>query len=222
MKMKNCVPLLGTLLVGCTLAWTLAAPHRVNAATDTSFPAVMQPKPDEQVATLAAGCFWSMEAIFKQLKGVDAVQSGYSGGKMAKPTYEDVETGTTGYAESLNVIYNPKVITYRQLLQVLLTVRNPTTVDLQGNDAGPQYRSVIFFRNAAQHETALAAIKEVNDSHVWPNPIVTQVQPFARFSPAENYHVNYYALHPDQPYCSQVIAPEISEFRAKYKSWLKS
>ena len=172
-------------------------------------------------ATFAAGCFWSMEAIFKQLKGVDRAEPGYVGGTLANPSYDQVETGETGHAETLNITFDPKVITYRDLLTVLLTVRDPTTKNRQGNDEGPQYRSVIFYRDAAQKQAAAETIQKINAQHIWSGPIVTEIQPFARFYRAEDYHLDYYNLHPNQPYCAGVIAPEIAEFRAKYKSKLK-
>ncbi len=162
-----------------------------------------------------------MEAIFKQLKGVERVEPGYAGGKVAKPSYEQVETGTTGHAESLNIVFDPKIITNRDLLEVLLTVRDPTTPDRQGPDEGPQYRSLIFYRNEAQHTAAAEEIKKINKSHMWPNPIVTQVVPFTSFYRAEAYHFDYYNLHPDERYCRFVIAPEIAQFRSRFKSKLK-
>lgn len=175
----------------------------------------------KEVATFAAGCFWSMEAIFNQLKGVEKAESGYAGGKTAKPTYEQVETGTTGHAETLNITFDPKVITYRDLLEVLLTVRDPTSVNRQGNDEGPQYRSIIFYRTPAQKQAAEEVIAQFTQKKVWPNPIVVKVQPFTTFYRAEDYHTNFYNLHPDQGYCKNVIAPEIAEFRQKFKSKLK-
>jgi peptide-methionine (S)-S-oxide reductase len=175
----------------------------------------------KEVATLAAGCFWSMEAIFKQLKGVEKVEPGYAGGKLVKPSYEQVEEGNTGHAESLNVIFDPKVITFRDLLEVLLTVRDPTTKDRQGNDEGPQYRFIIFYRSEEQHKAADEMIKKFTAAKVWPRPIVAEVKPYINFYRAEDYHFDYYRLHPNQPYCKNVIAPEIAEFRAKFKSKLK-
>lgn len=175
----------------------------------------------KETATFAAGCFWSMEAIFKQLKGVEKVEPGYAGGKKANPSYEQVETGTTGHAESLNISFNPKVITYRDLLEVLLTVRNPTTPDKQGPDEGPQYRSIIFYHNDEQHKEAQDVIKKFIAGRVWPDPIVTEIRPFANFYKAESYHFDYYRLHPEEGYCKHVIAPEIAEFRAKFKAKLK-
>ncbi len=206
-------------LAALAFAMTLSAPGRTSAAPTQ---AVTGPPPKgKEMATLAAGCFWSMEAIFKQLKGVDKVEPGYAGGTLAHPSYEQVETGTTGHAESLNITFDPKVISYRELLQVLLTARDPTTPDQQGPDRGPQYRSVIFYRSATQKQTAEEAIQEVNATHVWGSPIVTTVTPFTNFYRAEDYHLDYYRLHPDEPYCAMVIAPEIADFRAKFKSKLK-
>ena len=162
-----------------------------------------------------------MEAIFKQLKGVQSVEPGYAGGKTKNPTYEQVEEADTGHAETINIIFDPKVISYRDLLEVLLTVRDPTTKDRQGPDSGPQYRSVIFARTPEQKQQALNAIKEFEAKHVWKAPIVTQVAPYSPFYRAEDYHLDYYNLHPNQGYCAQVIAPEIEEFHAKFKSKLK-
>lgn len=194
----------------------ISAPGRATPA-----PAAARPPAGKEAATFAAGCFWSMEAIFKQLKGVEKVEPGYAGGTLANPSYEQVETGTTGHAETLNIIFDPKVISYRDLLQVLLTVRNPTTPNKQGPDEGPQYRSVIFTRNAAQKRAAETVIRQIAASGIWNAPIVAQVTPFTRFYRAEDYHLDYYHLHPNQPYCASVIAPEIAEFRAKFKSKLK-
>jgi len=179
------------------------------------------PPAGKQVATFAAGCFWSMEAIFKQLRGVERVDPGYAGGTMPHPSYEQVETGQTGYAESVNIIYDPKVISYKQLLRVLLTVRDPTTLNRQGPDEGTNYRSVIFYHNAEQKVEAEQAIQQITAEHIWADPIVTKVQPFTTFWRAEDYHLNYYALHPNQPYCAYVIAPEIARFRQMYRSELK-
>lgn len=178
----------------------------------------------KETATFAAGCFWSMEAIFKQLKGVEKVVPGYAGGKVVKPSYEQVETGTTGHAETVDITFDPKVITYRDLLHVLLTVRDPTTVNRQGNDEGPQYRSIIFYRSEEQKQAAQEMIQKFNKEHVWPNRIVTAVQPYSNFYRAEDYHFDYYNRHkndPDEGYCRNVITPEIAEFRAKFKSKLK-
>ena len=177
--------------------------------------------PTREVATFAAGCFWSMEAIFKQLKGVDRVEPGYAGGKLAKPSYEQVETGTTGHAEALKITFDPKTISFKDLLEVMLTMRDPTSVNRQGNDEGPQYRSIIFFHNDDQKKSATEMIDKFNKSHVWPNPIVTKVEPLQKFYRAEDYHFDYYRLHPNQGYCRVVIAPEIADFKKRFKAKLK-
>jgi peptide-methionine (S)-S-oxide reductase len=181
----------------------------------------MQAPKNREVATFAAGCFWSMEAIFKQLKGVEKVEPGYAGGNKANPSYEEVETGQTGFAETANITFDPKVITYRDLLTVLLTVRNPTTLNKQGPDEGPQYRSVIFYHNPQQKKAAQDTIAKFTSSHVWKDPIVTKVTPFTNFYRAEDYHLDYYNRHPNEPYCQFVVAPEIKEFREKFASKLK-
>ena len=217
MSLPACVSILTAVLVSSLGVASLAAPAPGQGAG-----AVPKAAPTREVATFAAGCFWSMEAIFKQLKGVEKAEPGYAGGKVARPSYEQVETGTTGHAESLNIVFDPKVITYRDLLEVLLTVRNPTTPNKQGPNEGPQYRSIIFYRNEAQHKAAIEVIQKFTKEHVWANPIVTEVAPFTNFYRAEDYHFNYYNLHPDVPYCHYVIAPEIAEFRAKFKSRLKN
>jgi len=191
---------------------------RAQTSTSTS---AQQVKAGRQVATLAAGCFWSMEAIFKQLKGVDSVLPGYAGGKLANPNYEDVSTGNTGHAETINIVFDPAKITFKDLLDVMFTIRDPTTLNRQGNDTGTEYRSVIFYRNEQQKKDALEMIKKFDDNHVYPDKIVTTVTPFTNFYRAEDYHLDYYKNHPDQPYCSGVIAPEIARFRSIFKSKLK-
>lgn len=207
------------LAAGCGTRSVVAAP---KATAPVKMPTTTVKVPEgRQVATLAAGCFWSMEAIFKQLKGVDKVEPGYAGGRVANPGYEQVESGRTGHAESVQIVFDPKVITYRDLLQVLLTVRDPTTKDRQGPDEGPQYRSIIFYHNAEQQKLAREAIAQVAAAHVWKAPIVTEVEPFTNFYRAEDYHLDYYHRHPDEPYCKDVIAPEIADFQAKFKSRLK-
>ena len=212
------VILAAVVLAGLWMASpALTAPGHAQPTQAVTAP----PPPGKEQATFAAGCFWSMEAIFKELKGVQKVEPGYAGGTQAHPSYEQVETGNTGYAESLNIIYDPKVITYKDLLRVLLTVRDPTTPNRQGPDEGPQYRSVIFYRSAAQHQAAQEAIRQIGASRIWRNPIVTEVKPLGTFYEAEGYHHNYYALHPTQGYCAMVIAPELAEFRAKFKPLLK-
>jgi peptide-methionine (S)-S-oxide reductase len=218
---------LAAALMGGLLFLTLAAPGRLglppaSAARAERTEAVTAPPPrGREVATFAAGCFWSMEAIFKRLKGVERVDPGYSGGSAPHPSYEQVETGTTGYAEAANITFDPRVISYRDLLRVLLTVRDPTTPNQQGPDRGPQYRSVIFYRSPAQKRAAEQALREVSAARVWPDPVVTEVRPFTSFYRAEGYHLDYYNRHPNEDYCQYVIAPEIAAFRAKFADKLK-
>jgi|SRR5579871_931181 len=204
--------LVAVLAGGCAMA--MRAP--------SAPPAPVKVPAGKEVATFAAGCFWSMEAIFKQLKGVVSVEPGYAGGRVAHPSYEEVESGMTGHAESVQIVFDPKVISYGDLLRVLLTVRDPTTLNQQGPDVGPQYRSVIFYHNEAQHRMAQEMIRKITAERLWPHPIVTTVTPFTNFYRAEDYHLDYYRRHPDQEYCRFVIAPEIANFRAKFKSKLKN
>lgn len=175
-----------------------------------------------EVATLAAGCFWSMEAMYKQLKGVEKVVPGYAGGWVKNPSYDQVCDKKTGHAESVQITYDPKTISYRELLQVQLIATDPTTRDRQGNDEGPEYRSAIFAQDAEQTKIAQQAIREVNASRVWKRPIVTTIEPFSNFYTAEKEHFNYYELHPKAPYCAEVIAPKIAHFRQSFKAKLKS
>lgn len=218
----------GLTLLGAALALMFVARSGKPTAAKEMAPAGKQPLTKvevpvgREVATFAAGCFWSMEAIFKQLKGVDSALPGYAGGRVPNPSYEQVENGDTGHAETINIVFDPKVISYRELLQVLLTVRNPTTLNKQGPDEGPQYRSVIFTHSAAQEKDAKAAIAEMAAAKVWPDPIVTKVESFTNFYRAEDYHLDYYNQHSDEPYCRLVIAPEIREFQEKFRNKLKN
>ncbi len=198
-----------------------AVAERGEQASKAKVWPVTQPKAGEQVATLAAGCFWSLDSIFKQLKGVSNVEPGYSGGKIAFPSYEQVGTATTGHAEAINVIFDPKVISYRDLVEVLLTVHDPTTLNRQGPDEGPQYRSVIFAHNDAQKQDAEAVFKKIEAARIWKGPIVTKIEPYKAFYRAEDYHLNYFNLNPNQPYCARVVAPKIEAFRTKFKAKLK-
>ncbi|HEX8466085.1 MAG TPA: peptide-methionine (S)-S-oxide reductase MsrA [Abditibacterium sp.] len=183
---------------------------------------VAKPAQGQEVATFAGGCFWSMEAMFQQLKGVSKVQPGYSGGSVANPGYEQVGTSKTGHAESINIIFDPKLISYSDLLEVLLTMRDPTTKNQQGPDVGPQYRSAIFTRSAAQKSAAQAMIKKIEAKGIWKKPIVTEVVPFKAFYRAEDYHLDYFKSNPNLGYCSAVIAPKIADLKVKFKHLVKS
>jgi peptide-methionine (S)-S-oxide reductase len=164
-----------------------------------------------EVATLAGGCFWCLEAVYLELRGVSAVKSGYAGGHVANPTYEQVCGKKTGHAEVVQVTFDPTVISYQELLEVFFTIHDPTTKDRQGNDVGPQYRSAVFFHSAEQEHVAREQLAAAQ-SH-WGDPIVTEIVPLEKFWPAENYHDNYFARNPGNPYCAVVVAPKVSKAR---------
>jgi peptide-methionine (S)-S-oxide reductase len=174
-----------------------------------------------QVATFGSGCFWCTEAIFERVNGVVKVESGYAGGTVKNPTYEEVCSGTTGHAEVTQITYDPKVITYDELLEVFWKTHDPTTLNRQGNDVGTQYRSVIFYHNDEQKRLAGKYKEELNKSGIWEKPIVTEITPFTNFYPAENYHQDYYENNPAQPYCSFVITPKVEKFEKVLKDKLK-
>jgi peptide-methionine (S)-S-oxide reductase len=174
-----------------------------------------------EVATLAGGCFWCLEAVFDQLQGVEDVVSGYAGGHVPNPTYKHVCTGETGHAEVVQITFDPDVLSYRELLQVFFTIHDPTTLNRQGADVGTQYRSAIFTHSDEQERTAEAVIGEVNESGIWDEPVVTEVVPFETFYPAEEYHQEYFARNPNQPYCRIVVAPKVAKFRKQYLDRLK-
>ncbi len=174
-----------------------------------------------EVATFAGGCFWCTEAIFDQLKGVVKVESGYSGGNVSNPTYEDVCTGDTGHAESIQVTFDPSIVSYKDLLHIFFTTHDPTTLNRQGADAGTQYRSAVFHRTPEQERTAREVVREFEKDKVWKKQIVTQVEPFKEFYKAEDYHQEYYAKNSRQPYCRVVIEPKIAKLREHYREKLK-
>jgi peptide-methionine (S)-S-oxide reductase len=172
-----------------------------------------------EIATLAGGCFWCLEAVFQDLRGVHQVTPGYTGGHVPDPSYEEVCTGTTGHAEAVQIVFDPGVVSYRDLLRVFFTIHDPTTRDRQGADVGPQYRSAVFYHSAEQRAVAAAVLAEV--ATVWDDPIVTELAPFERFYPAEEYHRDYYRRNPDQGYCRVVIAPKVAKVRKQYLEKLK-
>ncbi len=174
-----------------------------------------------ETATLAAGCFWCVEAVFDSLIGVDDVVSGYSGGHMNDPTYQQVCSETTGHAEVVQIKFDPSQLTFKELLQVYFTVHDPTTLNRQGNDIGSSYRSAIFFHSDEQRQIAGEVIAEINAEKIYDNPIVTEVTVFERFWPAEDYHQDYFANNPSQPYCAAVVAPKVAKFRQKFTARLK-
>jgi len=172
-------------------------------------------------ATLAGGCFWCVETIFQDLKGVEKVESGYSGGTTKNPTYQEVCTGTTGHAEVIQLSFDPLIISYEQILTVFFHVHDPTTLNRQGADAGTQYRSAIFYNNDEQKKTAEKVIDDITKSGLWDDPIVTEVTTFDTFYKAEDYHQNYYKNNPEKSYCSYVIAPKVKKFYKEFGHLLK-
>lgn len=174
------------------------------------------------VATLGGGCFWCTEAVYDNLKGVISVESGYSGGSVPNPSYELVCTGTTGHAEVVQVTFDPNIISFEDILRIFFTVHDPTTLNRQGNDVGTQYRSVIFYHDEEQRQTAEKIIGEIGAEKIWDDPIVTELVPFAAFYKAEDYHQEYFANNPSQGYCRVVIAPKVAKFRTRYADRLKN
>jgi peptide-methionine (S)-S-oxide reductase len=171
---------------------------------------------NSELATLAGGCFWCLEAVYLEIRGVNRVVSGYAGGARPSPTYEQVCGGATGHAEVVQVTFDPSVVSYRDLLDVFFTIHDPTTLNRQGNDSGTQYRSAIFFHSPEQERVARATIAEFAAENVWDDPIVTEVVPLEEFWPAEAYHQNYFARNPQNPYCAVVIAPKVSKARKMF------
>jgi len=174
-----------------------------------------------EVATLAGGCFWCIEAVFQEVGSVREVIPGYTGGTTVNPTYEQVCTGMTGHAEALQVSFNPSMNSYREILEIFFSVHDPTTPNHQGADTGTQYRSAIFYHNQQQKTIAEELIEELNKAHIWKKSIVTQVTPLGAFYPAENYHSEYFSQHPEQVYCQMVISPKVNKFRKQWTRLLK-
>jgi peptide-methionine (S)-S-oxide reductase len=181
----------------------------------------MDGNPELKLATFGGGCFWCTEAIFQRLKGVGKVVSGYSGGPVDNPTYEQVCTGTTGHAESIQIAYNPSEVAYDALLEIFWKTHDPTTKNRQGNDYGPQYRSIIFYHDAEQKNLAESYKARLEAEHIWKRPIVTEIVPFTKFWPAENYHQNYYKNNSSKGYCTVVINPKIEKFIKIFHDRLK-
>ncbi|WP_291285002.1 peptide-methionine (S)-S-oxide reductase MsrA [Flavobacterium sp.] len=174
-----------------------------------------------ETITLGGGCYWCVEAVYENLDGVKSVVSGFSGGKVANPTYEQVSTGTTGHAEVVQITYNKNITDLNEIFKVFFTVHDPTTLNRQGADVGTQYRSVIFYKNDEQKKAAESIITELNKAKVYNSPIVTKIEPFSVFYKAEDYHQNYYANNKNQPYCKMVIQPKIEKFEKVFKDKLK-
>ena len=177
--------------------------------------------PGLQQATLAGGCFWCLEAVYVELRGVSKVVSGYAGGTVRNPSYRQVCNGNTGHAEVVQITFDPNVVSYRQLLEIFFTIHDPTTLNRQGADVGTQYRSAIFYHDEEQRRIANEVIAQLSEQKLWHNPIVTQVAPLDVFYPAEDYHQNYFANNPFQPYCQVVVAPKVAKFRKHYFEQLR-
>jgi len=175
-----------------------------------------QTSSNRQRATLGGGCFWCLDAAYRRLRGVTSVTSGYAGGHVKNPSYEAVCTGTTGHAEVAQIEFDPNVITYRELLEVFFGIHDPTTVNRQGNDIGPQYRSIILTHSPEQEQVARDVIAELEAEHTFDAPIVTQIEPLGEFYPAERYHQDYYERNQQQPYCVAVISPKLAKLRKKF------
>ncbi len=182
----------------------------------------METNQQREVATLAGGCFWCLEAVFDDLRGVESVESGYMGGEVVNPTYRQVCGGTTGHAEVVQVNFDPQVVSFREILEIFFTIHDPTTLNRQGADVGTQYRSAIFYHSPEQKEIAEKTIAELNAEGIWDAPIVTEVVPAEEFYVAEDYHQEYYAQNASQPYCRAVVAPKVAKFRQKFLEKLKS
>ena len=174
-----------------------------------------------EVATVAGGCFWCIEAVFREVEGVESVVSGYTGGTTANPTYQQVCSDKTGHAEAVQVVFDPTKISYREILEIFFSVHDPTTLNRQGADMGTQYRSAIFYHNEQQKASAEQLIEELDKAHLWKKPIVTQIVPLDKFYPAEDYHREYFSQHPEQAYCQMVISPKVNKFRKQWAKRLK-
>jgi peptide-methionine (S)-S-oxide reductase len=169
-----------------------------------------------ETATLGGGCFWCLEAVYEQMRGVTSVTSGYMGGRLPNPTYEQVCTGRTGHAEVVQLTFDPQITTFEEILEVFFSIHDPTTLNRQGNDVGTQYRSVVFYYTEQQRALAERTIRELHAARLWERPIVTEVQPASAFYPAEDYHQKYFRNHPAQPYCLFVVGPKVAKFRQKF------
>lgn len=217
-KKKNMRLILSGILLAITFA-SCASNQTKTASYNMSDSTISNVKTD--TATFGAGCFWCVEAVFQRLEGVLKVTSGYSGGHIENPTYEEVCSKSSGHVEVARIIYDPSKITFDELLEVFWQTHDPTTPNQQGNDVGPQYRSVIFYHNEAQKQTAEHYKKQLDSSGAWDRPIVTAIEPLKNFYPAENYHQNYYNENSDEMYCRYVIRPKVEKFEKVFKNKLR-
>jgi peptide-methionine (S)-S-oxide reductase len=192
-----------------------------GTAEKTHNTGLMEPnQKNYEYATIGGGCFWCIEAIFSEVRGVHSATSGYSGGTVKNPSYREVTSGRTGHAEVVQLAFDPEIISYRDILEIFFHLHDPTTLNRQGADIGTQYRSVIFYHNDEQEKMARQVFEEIDRSDLWENPLVTEISPLTEFYVAEDYHQNYYANNPNQPYCTFVISPKISKLRKLFKDRL--
>ncbi len=217
--MNRSLTLFALITLGVGLCGLLAGSPATNAPQPSSEPTTMPTHLD--TITLGGGCFWCIEAIFQSVKGVHKVTSGYAGGHVKMPTYEQVSTGTTNHAEVVQIEFEPSVITFSDLLEVFFHLHDPTTKNAQGADVGTQYRSVVFYKTEAERAAAEVVIKKIEAQKVWSMPIVTTIEPYTEFYPAESYHQNYYKNNKNKPYCSIVIAPKIQKLYREFGDKLK-
>jgi peptide-methionine (S)-S-oxide reductase len=181
----------------------------------------MTPSASSEVATLAGGCFWCIEAVYQEIDGVESVVPGYTGGSSTNPTYEQVSTGKSGHAEAVQVTFDPAEVSYREILEIFFSAHDPTTLNRQGADVGTQYRSAIFYHSDKQKTISQEVMKEINKARLWERPMVTQVAPISKFYPAEDYHRDYFKKHPEHAYCQAVISPNVNKLRTQWVKRLK-
>ncbi|MHB8905902.1 MAG: peptide-methionine (S)-S-oxide reductase MsrA [Melioribacteraceae bacterium] len=209
------------LIISITVFFLIGCGNNNSNTAQTKIEDKMIDTTKYEVATFAAGCFWCTEAVFQRLKGVVKIESGYSGGSVPNPTYEAVCTGQTGHAECTQITFDPKIISYKELLEVFWKTHDPTTLNRQGNDTGTQYRSAIFYHNDEQKQLAEKYKRELDSEKIWKDPIVTEIVPFKKFYKAEDYHQDYYNKNGSQPYCSFVITPKLEKFKKVFADKLK-
>lgn len=209
--MKHIISAVAFVLVGILSSYAKAGNSKLNRMNSAN----------EEVITLGAGCFWCVEAVFERINGVSKVVSGYSGGKISNPTYREVCTGLTGHAEVVQVTYNPQVVAFETILEVFFKTHDPTTINRQGADVGSQYRSVIFYHNEQQMQTAQRVVAKLNSLGIWAQPVVTEITAFTKFFKAEDYHQDYFANNRTQTYCQAVINPKVVKLESAFKDLLK-
>ncbi len=209
---KFFLPLITILLLSCNPTQTKTS-NLMNHSTENL-------NDNLQVATLGGGCFWCLDAVFMEVKGIESVTSGYSGGTVKNPAYREVTSGRTGHAEVVQLKFDPEIISFREILEIFFHLHDPTTLNRQGADVGTQYRSVIFYHNEQQEKTAREVFKEIDASDLWDDPLVTEIAPMTAFYVAEDYHQEYYQNNPSQPYCTFVIGPKMEKLRKLFKDKL--